>query len=550
MIENVSLGTRDLSVAQTHWRDISDFKFPENGNVVLIMPGGTVDKPKSANGCIKRFCDSMGDLMPKNTEVLCAYYDDHGVPTHRIKSLKEAGVLLDVKSSLPKEELPPSPDFKPFFNQFFLPLLVDENKKLKSTKEICDKLNRLILVGYCYGGFVSYEMAKLLEQQLKKMKCPLKDRLKICKAFKVVACASRFPMQASKSTVLHVVSYSDKQQEKNWKHTNFHAFVNTKKRREDNPALVLLNENERVLCAEKLLLIEMDDHHYRGYFYDYSSAFEKTDEGRFVTKFICEYVANQLKFLGKKNFKQLLKLFSDKKEVVARLSEGERMLLEYKKRNLEYKKDFSRQENLVSQKDVSGFQELLKNGQQVLPFKNKNGDFLIHLAIQNNDAPMVDLITKNEVFWFQSFNAKKENPILIALKMRNLEIATLLWDRLMTVQLPTFESYQLVNSIKRRTFKSILLFIRKVPEAVNLMDNILKSSHFLPFKKEDMNLILRQYAMAKKQKTPDSLKVMDSLKRCIEKCVDENGSDILDPISKVQKRILPKAFIASLMSRE
>ena len=94
MIENVSLGTRDLSVAQTHWRDISDFKFPENGNVVLIMPGGTVDKPKSANGCIKRFCDSMGDLMPKDTEVLCAYYDDHGVPTHRIKSLKEAGVLF------------------------------------------------------------------------------------------------------------------------------------------------------------------------------------------------------------------------------------------------------------------------------------------------------------------------------------------------------------------------------------------------------------------------------------------------------------------------
>ena len=134
--------------------------------------------------------------------------------------------------------------------------------------------------------------------------------------------------------------------------------------------------------------------------------------------------------------------------------------------------------------------------------------------------------------------------------MRNLEIATLLWDRLMTVQLPTFESYQLVNSIKRRTFKSILLFIRKVPEAVNLMDNILKSSHFLPFKKEDMNLILRQYAVAKKQKTPESIKIMDTLKRCIEKCVDENGVDILAPMTKQQKRLLPKAFVASLMGRE
>ncbi|MBQ8250746.1 MAG: hypothetical protein IJY92_02390 [Alphaproteobacteria bacterium] len=547
MIENVSLGTRDLSVAETHWRDILNFEFPKEGGVVLIMPGGTVDRPKSANGCIKRFCDSMGELLPKDTKVLCAYYDDHGVPTHRIKSLKAAGVLLDVKSSLPKEELPPSPDFKQFFNLFFLPLLIDENKKQRSVKEICDKLNRLILVAYCYGGFVSYEMAKLLSLQLKKMKFPSKDRLKILKAFKVVACASRFPMQASKADILHVVSYSDKQQERNWKHTNFHAFVNTKKRREDNPALVLLNENERVLCAEKLLTVEMDDHHYRGYFCDYTIDFEKTDEGKFVTNFICEYVANQLLFGKKKSFKQLLKVFSNKKEISTRLVEGEKLLLEYKKRNLKFKKDFLRQESLVLQGDVAGMEELLKNGQQVLPFKNKQGDFLIHLAIQNNNTKMVDLITKNEVFWFQSFNAKKENPILIALKMRNLEIATLLWDRLMSTRLPTFESYQVLNSIKRRTFKSILLFIRKVPEAVDLMNNILKNNNFLPFKQEDMKLILRQYEMAKKQKTADSKKIMKTLKQCIARCVDENGTEMLNPITKQCKRLFPKTFIDSLM---
>ena len=550
MIENVSLGTRDLSVSETHWRDIVDFKFPETGNVVLIMPGGTVDKPELANGCIKRFCDSMGELMPENTQVLCVYYDDSGVPTHRIRSLKDAGVLLDVKSSLPKEELPPAPDFKQFFNSFFLPLLIDENKKAKSVQEICDKLNRLVLVAYCYGGFVSYEMARLLNQQLKKMKFSSKDRMKISKSFKVVACASRFPMQTSKATVLHVVSYSDKQQERNWKHTNFHAFINTKKRREDHSALVLLNENERVLCAEKLLLIEMDDHHYRGYFYDYSRDFEKTDEGKFVMNFICEYVANQLLFSGRKNFKQLLKLFSSKKEISKRLDEGSRLLLEYKKRNLEFKKDFSKQEALVLQKDVLGMQELLKNGKQILPFKNKQGDFLIHLAIQNNDTKMVDLITQNEVFWFQSFNARKENPILIALKMRNLEIATLLWNRLMSVRLPTFESYQILNSIKRRTFKSILLFIRKVPEAVDLMGSILKNNNFLPFTKEDMSLILRQYEMEKKHSTSDSKKVMETLKNCIVRCVDENGVDVIKPVSKQLKRLFSKTFVRDLVREE
>ena len=65
-----------------------------------------------------------------------------------------------------------------------------------------------------------------------------------------------------------------------------------------------------------------------------------------------------------------------------------------------------------------------------------------------------------------------------------------------------------------------------------------------------MNLILRQYAMAKKQKTPESVKIMDVLKKCIAKCVDENGVDILETMTKQQKRLFPKTFVASLMGRE
>ena len=547
MIKNVSFGMRDLSVPQTHWRDIPDFKFPDQGSVVLIMPGGTVDNPKSANGCIKRFLDSMGDLKTQDMQVLCAYYDDNGVPTHRIKSLKQSGTLIDVKSSLPKDELPEAPNYKPFFDKLLLSVLVDENKRVRSTQEICEKLNRLILVGYCYGGFVSFELAKILNTQLKKMKFSSKNRLKICKAFKVVACASRYPMQTLKSTVLHVVSYSDKQQERNWKHTNFHAFLNTKKRRVDKPAIVKLSENEYVLSAEKLLLIEMDDHHYRGYFYDYSPDFKKTDEGQFVTKFICEYISKQLFYKGKKPVSQIIRTLSNKKEIETRLKEGENLILEYKKRNLEFKKNFLLQEELVQKKDLNSLKLLLQNGQDLLPFKNKNGDFLIHLAIQNNDLNMVDLITKREVFWFQCFNSKGENPILIALKTRNLDMATLLWNKLMKVSLPTFETYQVLNSIKRRTFKSILLYIRKVPDAVLLLDKILKGNEFLPFKKEDINIIMRQCSMEKKQPTERCDQIINTLKKCVERFVDENGSEVIHPIAKKCCRLFSRQFVEQLV---
>ena len=166
MIENINWGTRDLSVPQTHWRDIPDFEIPKEGKVVLLIPGGTVRKQRWANGCIKRFKDTMGDLLDSDVSVFCAYYDDDGLPNHRLRELKKAKVLNDIKASFPDEELPLAPDFSPLFQKLFMPILLDENKKQRSVAQICADLNRVILVSYCYGGFVSYELARLLDSEL------------------------------------------------------------------------------------------------------------------------------------------------------------------------------------------------------------------------------------------------------------------------------------------------------------------------------------------------------------------------------------------------
>lgn len=546
MITDVSLGMRDTSVPETHWRDMTDFQFPKTGKVVLIFPGGTVRKTKLANGCIKRFNATMGDLLSADTQVFCAYYNDDGVPNHRLRALKKARVLNDVKSSFPDEELPPAPNFRQFFNYFFLPILLDENKKVRSVNEICSCLNRMVTVSYCYGGFVAYEMARMLEAQLKYLKFSLQDRNKICKAFKVVACASRFPMQASKSTVMHLVSYSDKQQERNWNYKNFHAFLNTRKRRRDAGALILLRQNEVVLSAEKLLLNEMDDHHYRGYFLDDSMTYEKTDEWADVSKIMCSYIQAQLNAGGKKSVLQILKSLPDRTLVSKRLNEGKKCLLDFKAYLLKIKKLFMVQESYVKNNQVDLFKDFLRKGIGILPLKNKSGDFLVHTAIEQNNLEMLNLIIKNEPNWFQSFNAKGETPVLIALKKRNVDMAYFLWKNLSQVQLPVFESYHILRNIQRKVFRGVLLYVRRIPEAAQLLEKMLDDGNFLPIKSEDAFLIARHFANLKNKRSKSALFVQSVLSKCLDRAVEENGFGIIEAMPIDVKKHIPMRVLKSL----
>ncbi len=536
MIEKISLGIRDLSVEKTHWREISDFQFSKTGKMILIMPGGTVRTPKSANGCIKRFQDTMGNLLDSDTTVFCAYYDDDGVPNHRLRALKKARVLNDIKASFPKEELPVSPDFRPFFNAVFLPILIDENKKARTVTEICEKLNRLILVSYCYGGFVSYEMSRFLEERLKRLKFSLKDRTKICKAFKVVACASRFPMQVTKSTVLHVVSYSDRQQERNWKYSNFHAFLNTRKKDKDKNGLTFLQPDEMVLSTQKLLMYEIDDHHYRAYFKDYSLDFLKTPEWENVSGFICEYIRASLDFNGKKSPLTIIKSLSNQKQISDWLKAGKELFFDFKAYVLSIKKMFSLQEKLIQNKQIQELRQFLKTGAKILPLRNRSGDFLIHQAIDQNDLELVGLVVKNESNWFQSFDAKGQSPILKALKQKNVDMAYFLWKNLFQIQLPVFESYHVLRNMQRKTFRGILLYVRKIPQAALLLKKILKETTYLPIKPEDADLILRHLTALKNKK--ESFDAQETLKACLRLVMEEYGDAVVKKLTSSQKNKL------------
>lgn len=546
MIENINWGTRDLSVPQTHWRDIPDFEIPKEGKVVLLIPGGTVRKQRWANGCIKRFKDTMGDLLDSDVSVFCAYYDDDGLPNHRLRELKKAKVLNDIKASFPDEELPLAPDFSPLFQKLFMPILLDENKKQRSVAQICADLNRVILVSYCYGGFVSYELARLLDSELKHLKFSTKDRTKVCKAFKVVACASRFPMQVTKSTILHVFSYSDKQKEYNWKYSNFHSYLNTKKAGIDKGALISLRQNEVVLTAERLLSIEIDDHHYRAYFKDYSKDFDKTEEWKNISTIMCEYIRYQLLNNGTKSVSEILNMLTNKIEVSKRISAGKKMFFDFKKHLLEVNKLFFLQESMVLNHQVNELSELLKKGVSLLPLKNKSGDFLIHQAIEQNDMDMLRLIIKNEPNWFQLFNAKKETSVWLALKQKNVDMAFLMWETMSCVQLPTFESHKILRNIRCKVFKGVLLHARKVPEASLLLDKIFSSLVFLPFEATDVSLILRHLYYLKNKKDKQSLFIQRVLKKGIKRMFLQNETDVLNVLSGAKKRYLSQKLFRDL----
>ncbi len=546
MLNQISLGYRDLSVPLTHWQEEKDFSFPKTGNIVLIFPGGMVDTPYHANGCAKRFLMTMGKNLPQDTKVLCAYYNDAGVPTHRLKSLKKAKLLTDLKASIPMTDFPQDADFSSFFDSFFMPILFNEIGEQKSAFEICSILNRLLIVTFCYGGFVAYDMAERFEKKLKTMDFSSKEKELILSSFTTLATSSRFFMQKSKTSIVHLVSYSDKQKEVNWHHKNFHAFINTKKRNQAQGAITFLRENEMVLSAEKMLSVETDDHHFRGYFCDASPEFQKTPEGSFITSFIVEFVQLYFKFNGRKKLKDLLPLFSDQKSIKAKQEAGYNLLNEYKKHVLTNVKNFSIQEKLVRLKDVNGMKELINRGDEILSFKNKEGDFLIHIAIQNDDKEMVDLLTKQNPFWFQAYNKKKENPILLALRKRNLPIAKLLWDKLSTLTLPPFESHRILRNIRRDTFKNVLYYIQRTSLAAKLMDFMLNHRGFLPIQKEDFSIIARQFNKIKKKRNKVSRFTMEVLGKCFARGMDETGLSFQEALTHQQRSFIPIRIVKQL----
>ncbi len=551
MLNKISLGKRDLTIPITHWDEFSSFSFPSTGNIILIFPGGMVDSSYHANGCVKRFLMTMENHLPDDTEVLCAYYNDVGLPSHRLKSLKAAGILTDLKSSIPIQDLPDEADFSSFFDSFFMPILFDENGKHKSAVDISSTLNRLLIITFCYGGFVAYDMARRFEEKVNRMDFSLKEKEMVLRSFTTLATSSRFFMQKSKTSVMHFVSYSDRQKELNWHHKNFHAFINTKKINQDKGAITFLKDNEVVYSVDRMLVNEIDDHHFRGYFCDASKEFEKSEQGSFVSIFIKDFVQQYFRFNGQKSFKELIPFFSNQKDISEKQEMGNHLLKDYKKYILTGIKNFSLQEKFVRLKDVDSMKNLIKNGEKILSLKNKEGDFLIHIAIQNGDKNMVDLLIRQNPFWFQAYNKKGENPVLLALRKRNLAIGQLLWDKLSTVTLPPFESYKILRNIRRDTFKNVLYYINNTPLAAKLMDFMLNHSGFLPIQKEDFSIIARQINKIKRKRNRVGRYTQHVLIRCFERGMDEMGISFHKTLPVQQKTYIPARIIKRLeMERE
>ena len=187
---------------------------------------------------------------------------------------------------------------------------------------------------------------------------------------------------------------------------------------------------------------------------------------------------------------------------------------------------------------------MLTEDSKILPLSNKNGDFLIHTAINNGDLAMVSFLMNQEQNWFQSFNKKQETPILIALKQRNLDMAFLLWSQFSKVSLPVFESYRVLNSMKRRTFKGVLLYVRRIPEAALLLEKIVEDDmEILPLKDEDFQIIARHLNVLKKQRNSEAVRLVSTLKKCMIRGMEENFISLDEAMNVHHKKMLPRGFL-------
>lgn len=499
--KNLSIGRRDISIPQTHWCEL-DEKNCWNGNkTILILPGGAVASAFDSNGCAKRFLATF-DIDFSKINVISAYYNGGRGRDARWGALKSVDSLIDLMQAQPNENFIKSPDYKPFFYSFFKPLILDENGQPNKIEKICENLRKLLIVGYCYGSFVAFDLSRILEETLEKFNFKKSDIDKALKHLTIIATSTRIPFQKSKATTVHLNSFADRDREMKWKRESFQGFLNTRDYRTQNGAFCFFSNQEAMLYGQKLLCYETNDHHFRSYFYDADTSFKKTTESEEMTRFISRVIEE---WDGENdtpiNLLNMKKEFSNSHVFQTHLLEGNSLLEQYEKYKLECKIERELPFKLLEEDKIFALKRFIEKKREFELYQNKDGDFLIHKALEKKNKGLIKLIMKKQPLWFQCYNAKKEHPIEIALKNKDYKLAKFMFKVVSQTYLPPYENYLALNNIKRDVFYKGLENMLKSEEDFSFFKSVVfYSSNRLPVLESDFELIQMQYEKIKKEK--------------------------------------------------
>ncbi|MBR6231918.1 MAG: hypothetical protein IKQ99_02335 [Alphaproteobacteria bacterium] len=144
------------------------------------------------------------------------------------------------------------PYYQPFFDEYILPLIVDEKGKPRSVSKIRKNIQNITFATHCHGGFVAYQIEQMMAEKLAEF-YP-KQMPELMSNIRMIHFSSRRPLeQTSYGKHLHIISQNDSM----YADDHLLEYDNILKQIHRIPvkesALISVSPNEKVLLLEKLI---------------------------------------------------------------------------------------------------------------------------------------------------------------------------------------------------------------------------------------------------------------------------------------------------------
>lgn len=191
------------------------FQSPENligKRSVIIFPGNGANTDRAANGECKRIIELLrasGISFEQMPHIYAVAYASEFDEEHRQEvytDLELASYGDERKHSdnpTPAEEY-----YMPFFKEYILPLISDEDGKPKNFEESKKNIANMTFISHCHGSVFAYQIEKLLAEKVKEF-YPKKSK-ELMNQVKMIHFNSRYPIGHDLgSRQFHIVSQAD-----------------------------------------------------------------------------------------------------------------------------------------------------------------------------------------------------------------------------------------------------------------------------------------------------------------------------------------------------
>ncbi len=136
---------------------------------VIFFPGDGTANERNVNGCCRAMEDMLfaaGVSKRKMPHFYGLGYQGGEQGEHRyqiLTQLKQVQFGIGYAwGNFSKEQ----PYYQPFFDEYILPLIVDEKGKPRSVSKIRKNIQNITFVTHCHGGFVAYQIEQMMAQKL------------------------------------------------------------------------------------------------------------------------------------------------------------------------------------------------------------------------------------------------------------------------------------------------------------------------------------------------------------------------------------------------